>query len=992
MEATVADGGTGTVRDELSNPPLVEDYLNEFSDLNTPEIMLTLLQQEFWARARFSEEPEIEEYHERFPDFEINGASLTATDLALTVGSREEIERARSDDKRDGTEAMTVPPSAGAGQSEFDDIPDTVGNYRLDRELGAGGMGRVYRATDLNSGQEVALKLVLPQLVTSEESMDRFRQEGRLAGGITHPRCVFVLAADQDGRFPYIAMEFVPGTNLHDYVVSEGPLEQEDAIRKIIDVIDGLSAAHELGVIHRDIKPANCFVDDEGRVKVGDFGLSRTLTADIQLTQPGAFLGTPQYCAPEQIRNDPLDDRCDVYSVVATLYFTLTGQAPFHGSDALATMARVVSDPAPPIRKLRPDLPRGLEKVIAKGLERDPKRRWQSMQELKNALTEFLPGQLSGREQGGRIGSYWLDCLLYVVVCIPIGIVLGLAFGARYANSQFWPTLVAAIVFVTYFTVFEGYWGTTPGKRLCGFLVQVHGQGVPPSFLLAFLRVGTFVLIVDGVPHLFNWAMSHLVASAPERNPLRWVSLAKIPVFILISSTMRARNGFRGVHELVSGTCLIRRKKKHASSEAADTTPDWLAAESGQDVQIEGDWPRTVGPFQVSHAVRWDSSGRILACRDQELNRSVWLRFRAAEDQPVSQSRGQIDRKSRLRWVASGTHGDDHFDVFLAPSGRPLDSIVEEHGPLDWATVAPLLLSLAEELEHTINDGTLPDILSTQQVWLQSDGSVLLLDFPTSSQFQATAAGLLSPVDRCFALSGATAVRALEGGQMDNVQGRHETNQVVNAVIPVFAQDALSRLFHGRDRYEQVSEFTEVMAENALRPVQTIDWRARMKLSILQPVFAFFLTTILCLVMFFLFRNLLDAVQALVDETLALEIPPGYEPFFILLAPFPLSIWSFCFPRGFVWRSARIAIVDRTGSRVSRLWLAWRTWLVWFPFAVLLFLQNVIPADRLGSLTIEGEWGWVPWVTLAVIYLLISLIWPRRGPQDVLAGTYLVPR
>ena len=889
------------------------------------------------------------------------------------------------------SEAMTVPPAAGS-RSDFGEVPDTVGNYRLERELGAGGMGRVYRATDLSSGQEVALKLVLPQLVTSEESMERFRQEGRLAGGITHPRCVFVLAADQDGRFPYIAMEFVPGTNLHDYVASQGPLEQEDAIRKIIDVIDGLSAAHELGVIHRDIKPANCFVDDEGRVKVGDFGLSRTLTADVQLTQPGAFLGTPQYCAPEQIRNDPLDDRCDVYSVVATLYFTLTGQAPFHGSDALATMARVVSDPAPPIRKLRPDLPRGLEKVIAKGLERDPKRRWQSMQELKTALTEFLPGRLSSREQGGRLGSYWVDILLYLVAWFPVVVVLELTFGARFVDSQLWNNLASTIVFVAYFTICEGSWGTTPGKRLFGFYVRLRGQGLPPSFHRAFVRAGALALILDGLPWLFHGALLHLIGT--PSNEQRGLILGKYAAWILIAATMRARNGFRGLHELLSGTCLIRRKKKQAASKSADDTPNWLATETDHDVLSEGHWPRAVGAFEVSHAVRWDSQSRILACRDQELNRSVWIRFRGLQDPPVSRSRGQVDRNSRLRWVASGTHGEDHFDVFLAPSGRSLDAIIREYGPLDWNKAAPLLSSLADELQQTVDDGTLPDLLSTQQVWIQRDGSALLLDFPTTNEFQEIPAGLLSPIDQCFALAGAAAIRALEGGPaVDNVQRRNDPDQVVNAIVPLFARTSLARLFPGKHHYEQISEFTQTMAENALRPVQKIDWKVRAKVSLLQPVFASCIGLILLSVAVLGFRDAIDAVEAFLKETIDLDSAPGIESFVCLLSPIPFAVWSLCFPRGWVWGSGRIAIVDRTGARVSRLRAAWRTYIVWFPFALLLLLQNVMPTDGpLGSLSLEGTWAWVPWVVLSVIYLLISLIWPRRGPQDVLAGTYLVPR
>ena len=883
------------------------------------------------------------------------------------------------------SEVIPVPSSA-AGHSDFDDIPDTVGNYRLDRELGAGGMGRVYRATDLSSGQEVALKLVLPQLVTSQESMERFRQEGRLAGGITHPRCVFVLAADQDGRFPYIVMEFVPGTNLHAYVALEGPLEQDEAIRKIIDVIDGLSAAHQLGVIHRDVKPANCLVDDEGRVKVGDFGLSRTLTADVQLTQPGVFLGTPQYCAPEQIRNDPLDDRCDVYSVVATLYFTLTGQAPFHGSDALATMARAVSDPAPPLRKLRPDLSHGLEKVIAKGLERDPKRRWQSMQELKNALTEFLPGQLSRLEQGGRCGAFWVDNLIVVLLSRPLAFLFSFILGERFANSYWWPQLVSLILMVTYFTLLEGIRGTTPGKHLCRLRIQVHGQGGPPSVGTVLLRSSVLFLFVFLLPLIGGCFWQIPVPDAEEASAVSpSVSLLRLVGWLLVTSTMRASNGYRGLHEILSGTCVRGEKKKNKKKKV--TSPDreskWLSTGTEQNVQIEGDWPRSVGAYQVTHAVCWDGKERILAGRDQELGRSVWVRLRDADSPLVSRSRGQVDRNSRLRWLSSGTLDVDHFDVFLAPSGRSLDEIVQEHGPLDWSHTFPLLKALAEEIQHSIEDGTLPDLLSTHQVWLQSDGTVLLIDFATSSEFHEIAGGLISATDCGFALLGATAVRALEGGRVENAIQRHSTDDVVNAVIPMSAREALRRLFPGRDHFEEIAEFQQKLAEQDERSEQSVGRGLRAKVSLVQPVFALIVVLIVVL------APELSGVH--VDSWIE-RLRNLFGDTLLLLLPVPLAVWSLCFPGGWTWRYAGVQVVDLRGSRVSRLRAAWRTWLVWFPFAVLLFLQTAIPADWLGSLTIEGESGWVLWVVLSVIYLLISLIWPRRGPQDVLAGTYLVPR
>src|SRR5262249_18062046 len=174
------------------------------------------------------------------------------------------------------------------------------------------------------------------RFVASNEAVERFRQEGRLASMIAHPRCVFVLAADEEAGRPYIVMELMPGSTIRDLVDQQGPLPVEQAVTKILDVIEGLQAAHRLGVIHRDVKPSNCFLEAEGRIKIGDFGLAKSLLKDAHLTRTGKFLGTPLFASPEQIRGEHVDQQTDVYSVAATLYYVLTGRAPFQGGDAAA--------------------------------------------------------------------------------------------------------------------------------------------------------------------------------------------------------------------------------------------------------------------------------------------------------------------------------------------------------------------------------------------------------------------------------------------------------------------------------------------------------------------------------------------------------------------------------------------------------------------------------------------------------------------------------
>ena len=160
-------------------------------------------------------------------------------------------------------EAPTLAPGPAAPADEA--VPEVVGGYRLLRVLGGGGMGTVYEAQDAASGRRVALKLISQQYAGSPDAVERFRQEGRLASTVSHPRCVFVFAADEAAGRPYIVMELMPGSTLDDRVEKNGPFAPQDAIVAILDVIEGLEEAHRHGVIHRDVKPSNCFLEADGR-------------------------------------------------------------------------------------------------------------------------------------------------------------------------------------------------------------------------------------------------------------------------------------------------------------------------------------------------------------------------------------------------------------------------------------------------------------------------------------------------------------------------------------------------------------------------------------------------------------------------------------------------------------------------------------------------------------------------------------------------------
>jgi uncharacterized RDD family membrane protein YckC len=724
-------------------------------------------------------------------------------------------------------------------------------------------MGAVYEAEEESSGRRVAVKLIAPSSDTSEDSVGRFRQEGRLAGTITHPRCVFVLAADEEHGQPYIVMELMPGDTLQDLVRTRGPLPAQEAVAKILDVVDGLREAHRVGIIHRDIKPSNCFLEPSGRVKVGDFGLSRSLAGDARLTRTGAFLGTPLYSSPEQVRKEPLDPRSDVYSAAATLFFLLTGRAPFQGDDAVATMARVVSDPAPSARELRPGISPALDRVVQKGLERDRERRWQSLEEFRAALLPFVPGQLSIGGLGLRFGAYLLDSLVLMVISLPLTVALyaqtpemfdwapkppGSPEQARQFSvvvrsfRDLWPLLVL-IPTILYYGLAEGLLGWSAGKRLLGLRVCTADGSDFPGPARGLLRASVFVLLVNlGVFVQKGLALALLSENASHLeavlsiNVINLASMAGMAAGIgLVLCTMRPRNGLRGLHEFGSGTRVVRwpeperrRALPRPRREPEPARPEGL--------------PARVGPFEVGGALRWGAADKLLVGEDPALQRKVWVWVRPTSEPPLGEARRRSARPARLRWLASGQDGDDRWDAFVAPLGCPLGEFVRDSGRLPWPTVRPMLEQLAEELAHADEDGTAPGRLGVAQVWVQPDGSVKLLDFPFPDGGERVAAGRgdgagESPAgqgpDRpgpagALALLGEVAVLTLEG--RPRPAGGPGP---VSVPVPGYAARLLGRLLGAERPFRDVKEFRAGLEQTHDRPVTVSRGRRAGHLAVL---------------------------------------------------------------------------------------------------------------------------------------------------------------
>ena len=256
-------------------------------------------------------------------------------------------------------------------------------------------MGVVYRATQIQLTRTVALKLVTPALARDASFRDRFRREWMIAASIDHPNVIPVYEAGEDGESLYLAMRWVEGTNLRDLIDSR-PMDPERAVRLITQVASALDAAHERGLIHRDIKPANILVDVNDHVYLTDFGLTKHASSVSGLTRTGAWVGTVDYTAPEQIEGATVTERTDVYSLGAVLFETITGRPPHRRENDLATLWAHMYTAVPSVADTVPDAPTSFDPVVQRAMAKDPAERYASAGELAAAAQDAL-GEVADR-------------------------------------------------------------------------------------------------------------------------------------------------------------------------------------------------------------------------------------------------------------------------------------------------------------------------------------------------------------------------------------------------------------------------------------------------------------------------------------------------------------------------------------------------------------------------------------------------------------------
>jgi eukaryotic-like serine/threonine-protein kinase len=282
-----------------------------------------------------------------------------------------------------------------------------AGKYRVERVLGAGGMGVVVAARHLELDEHVAIKFLLPEALLHPEAKARFAREARAAVRIKseHVARVSDVGTLENGA-PYIVMEYLEGGDLSAWLKQRGPLSIEQAVEFVLQACEAIAEAHGLGIVHRDLKPANLFVimraDGILSVKVLDFGISKTTGfgaagGDAGMTKSATVMGSPLYMSPEQLRSArDVDVRTDVWSLGVILYELLTGATPFTGQGIGDLAANVLMTPPTPLRSFRPDVPKGLETVIVRCLEKDRDRRFGNVADMCFALADFAPKRARG--------------------------------------------------------------------------------------------------------------------------------------------------------------------------------------------------------------------------------------------------------------------------------------------------------------------------------------------------------------------------------------------------------------------------------------------------------------------------------------------------------------------------------------------------------------------------------------------------------------------
>ncbi len=438
-------GSANPNRETLVRPPQIEGYLGRFPQLNRPEIVLRLVQQERSVRKAHGEDVSLDEYRLRFPALEIADPPPQSERPMLGEPDRdtrrsEAVATGQSagppptglpllsQPGRDTREAEASATRQSPGATICVPSLEQFGNYESLEEIGRGGMGIVYRARQRAADRTVALKVIrrdrlesLPR-DTHTTALERFRQEAQAAAKLEHENIVTIYEVGEVDGQPFFSMRYVEGQSLSE-ILRQGPIGNRRAAGYLEPIARAVHEAHKLGVLHRDLKPQNILVDSKtDRALVADFGLAKLTEGKEELTREGEVMGTPSYMSPEQAKDSAhVTAKTDVYGLGATLYHVLTGRPPFQAAKPLETLRQVIDEEAAPPRQLDPSINRDLETICLKCLQKETSRRYDSADALADDLRRYLNGEPIVARPIGTLGRVVRWCRRKPALAASIG-------------------------------------------------------------------------------------------------------------------------------------------------------------------------------------------------------------------------------------------------------------------------------------------------------------------------------------------------------------------------------------------------------------------------------------------------------------------------------------------------------------------------------------------------------------------------------------------
>jgi eukaryotic-like serine/threonine-protein kinase len=441
------------------------------------------------------------------------------------------------------------------------------------------------------------------------------------------------------------------------------------------------------------------------------------------------MVGTPAFCSPEQLRGEELNARSDMYSVGGTLFHLLTGRVPFEGQNIVQLTANVLEKPSPSPRGFRREIPKGLANVVLRCLAKQPTDRFKSYDDLRLALAPYsstapTPATLSLRFLAGLIDNLTVGLIAMAVMSLWFG------------NPMGWMTVISErslevrmvwifgqfVAVLAYYTLFEGLWGAGVGKAVCRLRI-VGPDKNPPGLSRALVRALLY-LVLPSLPHIIVFHGDPKAAMTGSMVLQQLIGLSYYVILALLFCTARRRNGFAAVQDIVTKTQVISRTalERRPLLSAVETPPTAVDAKP------------SIGPYHVLETLETGADGQWLLGYDVRLLRKVWIRTVPPGAPPIAAPLRNIGRIGRLRWLTGRRSPEENWDAFEAVSGQPLLRLIQAdrktgNVPQLWRQVRFWLYDLAAEIAVAEKDGTLPETLSLDRVWITGDGRAKLLDF-----------------------------------------------------------------------------------------------------------------------------------------------------------------------------------------------------------------------------------------------------------------------